>query len=313
LKAGLTNWLTRPLKLGVGGYTVWLKGATRIDWRDSYYFIVTLSWPWFFLSLVTAVLAINVGFALLYLAEPGAIANAHPGSFADAFFFSFETASTVGYGDMYPASFYGHCISAAEIFVGMGFTALTTGLLFIRFARPKARIRYPRNPVIATHEGKPTLMIRIANDRRSLLFDAAAYLSLLLTHPGQNGKPVRRIHELQLIRSRLPMFSLTWTVMHRIDEASPLHGYNATDLQQRDALLIVGVAGHDEMVAARILGTRTYTPGDILFGMRYTEAISIGADGRITADLNAMSGIERDIGPEPELTGWEDRTLHGPD
>jgi inward rectifier potassium channel len=313
LRLALTNWLTRPLKLGFGGYTVWLKGATRVDWRDSYYLVVALSWPWFLLTIVAAVVVINVGFALLYLAEPGSVAHARPGSFADAFFFSFETASTLGYGNMYPATVYGHCVSTVEIFVGMGTTALTTGLLFVRFARPKARLRYARNPVIAVHEGKPTLMIRIANGRRSLLFDAAAYLSLVLTHRGPNGRAVRRIYELRLIRSRLPMFSLTWTLMHRIDETSPLHGFDATALQQHDALLIVGVGGHDEMVAARVLGTRTFTTDDILFGMRYTENISIGADGRITADLTTVSATERDIGPEPEYTGWEDRTWHDAD
>ena len=313
MKAGLTEWLTRPLKLGFGGYTVWLKGARRIDLRDCYYLVVALSWPWFLLTLVAAVLAINIAFALLYLVEPGAIGHAHPGSFADAFFFSIETASTVGYGQLYPASLYGYCISSAEICVGMAFTALTTGLLFVRFARPKARTVYARNPVIAQHNGKPTLMIRIANGRRSLLFDAAAYLSLLLTHRGQNGQAIRRIYELQLTRSRLPMFSLTWTLMHKIDEFSPLHGYDATDLKEHDAHLIVGVEGHDVLVAARILGSKAYTPDDILFGMRYTEAVSIGADGRVTADLAAVSGIERDIGPERELSGWEDRSWHSAD
>jgi inward rectifier potassium channel len=308
LKLGLRKWLTRPLKLGFAGYTIWLEGASRVDLRDSYHSIIALSWPRFLLTILVTVLAINCGFALLYLVEPGAVTNTRPGSFADAFFFSIETSATVGYGDMHPASLYGHLVSSAEICVGMAFNALMTGLLFVRFSRPKARIYYARNPVIALHGGQPTLMIRIANGRRGFLFGAAAHLSLLLTLRAQSGEIIRRVHELQLTRSRLPMFSLTWTLMHRIDETSPLHGYDDKDLRQHDARFVLGVEGHDMTVGAQVLGTKVYAHGDVLFGMRYTAAVSIGADGRATADLAAVSHVERDVGPEPVSSGWEDRT-----
>lgn len=187
----------------IGGYTMWMKGAVRLDLRDSYHAVIALSWPRFLLTLIVADLAINIGFALLYLAQPGSIANAHPGSFSDAFFFSIETSSTVGYGDMYPATFYCHSVASIEIVTGMAFTALATGLLFVRFARPKARIRYAENAVIASHGGQPTLMIRIANGRRSLLYDAVAHLNLLLTIRGGQGETFRRVYELHLGRPQL--------------------------------------------------------------------------------------------------------------
>ena len=118
-----------------------------------------------------------------------------PGSFADAFFFSVETSATVGYGEMHPVTFYGHAVCTAEIFVGIAFTALATGLLFVRFSRPKARIRFAENAVVASHAGQPTLMIRLANGRRGLLYDAAAHLALLLSVRGErrrSGPPVAR-------------------------------------------------------------------------------------------------------------------------
>ena len=297
----------KPSKLVLGGYTVWMKGVTRLDLRDSYHNVIALSWPRFLLSLMAVYLVINICFALLFLAQAGAIANAHPGSFADAFFFSVETASTVGYGEMYPATFYGHCVCTAEICVGVAFTALMTGLLFVRFARPKAQVRYAQNAVIASHNGQPTLMIRIANGRRSLLYNAVAHLNLLLTVRGEQGEIIPRVHELRLARSRLPMFSLYWVLMHRIDESSPLHGYDALQLVEHDARLLLAVEARDLVVAAQVVDSKGYGPTQILFGMRYAEALSITDEGHLVADLAAISRTEHDIGPEPAMAGWQDR------
>ena len=296
-----------PSKLTLGGYTIWMKGVTRFDPRDTYHLVLALSWPRFLLTLVVLAMAINGSFALLYLARPGAVANARPGSFADAFFFSVETSATVGFGEMYPATTYAHVVCTAEIVVGMAFTALMTGLLFVRFSRPRAQIRYAQNAVIASHGGQPTLMIRIANGRRSLLYSAAAHLTLLLTIRSEQGVVVRRVYELHLTRSRLPMFSLTWTLMHRIDASSPLHQYDAARLIEHDAHLVVAVEARDVTVAAQVVDVRGYQPAQILFGTRYAAAISLNAEGCPVADLSALSRVEPDIGPEPLQSGWEDQ------
>src|SRR5271154_1209213 len=123
----------------VGGYAVKKVGVARFDWRDPYYFAVALSWPHFLLSLIALFAAINLVFAMLYLPGSVPLANAHPGSLSDAFFFSMETATTVGYGDMYPVDHHGRIVAGSEMIVGGAFTALTTGLLFVRFSRPKAQ------------------------------------------------------------------------------------------------------------------------------------------------------------------------------
>jgi inward rectifier potassium channel len=302
-------WQSRgSSRTALGGYTIATKGIARTDLRDSYHLVIALSWPRFILLAIAVHLAINVGFALLYLMQPGAVANAHPGSFADAFFFSVETSATVGYGEMYPATLYGHIVCTIEIFVGVAFTALATGLLFVRFSRPRARILYAANPVVAMHEGHPTLMIRIANGRRGLLYDAAAHLSVLLRLRKENGEVIRQVYELELTRPQLPMFSLIWTLMHRIDDTSPLGGYDSARLVEQDALLLLGVEGRDITVSAGIVDTKSYSHAEILFGMRYMELVSFDADGNPVADLSAVSRVERDIGPEPLQTGWQDRT-----
>jgi inward rectifier potassium channel len=292
-------------KLLLGGYEIGKRGVARFDFGDPYHLAVSLSWPRMLLLLIMVHTAINLGFAMLYLGRPGAIANARPGSVSDAYFFSLETSATVGYGEMYPASFYGHVVSAAEIIIGVAFTALVTGLLFVRFSRPRARFRYAGQAVVALHAGRPTLMVRIANGRRGLLADAAASLTLMRTSR-EGGIVLRQMHELRLTRTRLPVFPLTWTLMHEIDAVSPLHGYDSAGLLADDVRLFLAVEARDVTLAATVLDVRDYGPGEILFGMRYAEALCLDKRGHPIADLTRIGLIERDVGPEPPQPGWVD-------
>jgi inward rectifier potassium channel len=297
----------------IGGYTLCLKGAQRFNFRDSYHALLALTWPRFLLTMLLAHAGMNVLFALLYWLQPGAVANAAPGAFLPCFFFSIETWATVGYGDMHPVTLFGHAVAAVEMLISMAFTALITGLLFVRFARPRAQIRYADNAVVASHQGQPTLMIRIANGRRSLLYNAQAHLNLLLTRVSGEREVVRRVIELRLTRSRLPIFSMSWVLMHRIDETSPLHGYSAAKLAERDARLLLGVEAHDVTASAEVIDVKAYDPAHILFGTRYAASVSMDALGRPVVDLTAIGHTEPDVGPEPALWGWDDRTWHDSD
>jgi hypothetical protein len=126
-------------------------------------------WPQFCAAMLALYLSINVVFATLYLLVPGSVANARPGSFADVFFFSIETLATVGYGEMSPAMLYSHVAVALEIVCGFAFTAILTGLTFMRFSRPRAKLVFAANPVVVGHRTKPTLMVRIGNGRGGVL------------------------------------------------------------------------------------------------------------------------------------------------
>jgi inward rectifier potassium channel len=118
---------------------------------------------------------------------PDTVANARPGSFADNFFFSIETLATVGYGEIYPATPYGHVVAGSEIVCGLAFTAILTDLTFVRFSRPRAKLIFAANPVVAMHSGKPALMVRIGNGRAAVLADATAKLNVLLTETSAEG------------------------------------------------------------------------------------------------------------------------------
>jgi len=162
----------RATRVRIGSYELKKMGVSRFDVRDPYHFAVALTWPRFLATLLAIYALVNVVFATLYWLIPGSVANARPHSFGDAFFFSIETLATVGYGEMYPKTPYGHVIAAMEIVCGLGFTAIVTGLTFVRFSRPRAKLIFAPNPVVALHNGKPTLMVRVGNGRPVALLEA---------------------------------------------------------------------------------------------------------------------------------------------
>src|SRR5713226_6429288 len=171
----------KAARVRLGSYEFKKKGVSRFDLRDPYHLAVALTWPQFLAALLALYLSVNVVFTTLFWLVPGSVANARPDSFSDAFFFSIETLATVGYGKMYPATLHGHMVASIEIVCGLAFTAVLTGLTFVRFSRPRAKLIFAVHPVVAMHNGKPTLMVRIGNGRAALLADARAQLNVLLT------------------------------------------------------------------------------------------------------------------------------------
>jgi inward rectifier potassium channel len=158
------------------------------------------------------------------------IANATESGALGLFYFSIETLATVGYGDMHPQTNYGHLVATVEIFTGMCFLAVMTGLVFARFSRPRARFVFANQVVIARHEGQQALMIRAANARHDTISRASARLWLIRAQRTREGDELRRFYELKLDRSEHPMFVLSWMLFHVIDKESPLHGATAADL-----------------------------------------------------------------------------------
>jgi inward rectifier potassium channel len=246
---------------------------------------------------------VNVVFATLFWLVPGSVANARPDSFADLFFFSIETLATVGYGDMHPAALYGHVVASVEIVCGLGFTAILTGLTFVRFSRPRAKFVFAAKPVVAIHNGRPMLMVRVGNGRPAALVNAAAKLNVLLSEATAQGKLFRRAQELRLERAHLPIFSLTWTLMHALDERSPLHGYDAARVIETDARVFVTLEAHDPTLATVVHDVHSYALGDISFGMRYVDVVTTAADGTPVADLGRIGALEPDV-RDHEEQGW---------
>jgi inward rectifier potassium channel len=280
-------------------------GVSRFDLRDPYHLALTATWPMFTISVLALYAAINILFAILYAAVPGAIGNARPGSILDGFFFSMETLATVGYGQMYPATTYGHIVSVTEIMSGMAFTAIATGLIFVRFSRPHAKILFADHAVITPYNGMPTLMVRIANGQMSMMTNLTVRLSALIRENSSEGHSMRRVNDLVLERSNIPMFVLTMTMMHRIDENSPLYGHTAQSLLDGDVRLFVSVEARDSAINSTVHDLKSYRSPNIRFGMKYADAVTVDPNGRTMADLTRISVIEPDgiemVGEVPEL------------
>ena len=191
---------------------------------------MTMSWPAFVAALAAAFVALNFVFAVIYDLGEAPIANAREGSLADLFFFSVETTSTVGYGDMHPQTIYGHVVATAENFIGLLLLAVMTGLVFARFSRPRARIIFAKYPVVTKHNGVTTLIFRMANARSNFITEATAKLWVLSPTVTEEGRRLIGFEQMRLMRSENPTFALSWTLFHPIDEQSPLFGQDEETL-----------------------------------------------------------------------------------
>ena len=243
----------------------------KSDLRDTYHLILTLSWPWFSALIFGIYLLINVVFASLYLLQPHAIAEMRPGSFLDAFFFSVETLATVGYGHMYPETFYGHLITMVEIMVGLFGLAVITGLIFVRFSRPTARIHFSKVAVIAPFDGVPTVMIRLANLRHQGMVEPDFRMLLIINSVTLEGEEMRRFYALQLQFDHLSAFPAVLTLRHQIDERSPLFGLTAEDFQRHDVRIVASIVGVDSVIVAPVQSAADYHYDQIEWNRRFVE------------------------------------------
>ncbi|MDE1147073.1 MAG: ion channel [Azospirillaceae bacterium] len=280
-----------------------LKGVPAVRWQDPYHFLLSISWGGFFGLALAVYIVANLVFAGLYLAEPGGVTNARIGSFADAFFFSVQTLGTMGYGVMAPNTIYANGVAAAESFTGMLGVAQITGLIFARFSRPKALIMFSRNILFTQHDGMPVLMLRAGNQRGNQILEAEASISLSTMRITAEGTQMRGFDELKLLRAKSPLFALSWSIIHRIDEASPLYGQTEWTLRQAQASFIVLLSGTDENYSQKVYSRKTYDIGDALWGQRFVDIINLRDDGHRLLDFTRFHDVEPQrlpkTGPEP--------------
>jgi inward rectifier potassium channel len=284
----------KPQLITFGDREIETVGLPSGFWTDLYYRSMTVSWPAFFAGAALIFLVLNGGFALIYSLGDQPIANAAPQRFLDLMYFSIETLATVGYGDMHPQTDYGHLVATIEIFTGMSFLAVMTGLVFSRFSRPRARFVFADHPVVTLYEGQPTLMIRVANARHNIISGATARLWIIREEQSAEGENFRRYYELQLRRNENPVFALTWTLFHGIDVHSPLSGMSSDDLARADALLVLTVSGLDDNSSQQLNARRTYSHDQIRWQHRYVDISSNSDQGRLLLDYRKFHDVSPD-------------------
>ena len=260
------------------------EGLDLSFWADISHRSMTASWPSFIAGAVLVFAVFNAGFGLLYWLGDQPISNVARNDYLDYLYFSIETLSTAGYGDMHPQTHYGHFIAAVELFTGIFSMSLMTGMIFSRFSRPRARLLFANNPVIAIQDGEPTLMVRFANERHNIIGNATARLWVLKNTISKEGQPIRRFSELSLLKNEHPALALSWTLYHTLDETSPIHNLNADEMGAANIAIAVVVSGYDVVAAQTIHARKTYDYKDIRFGQRYADILENLDDGRIRID-----------------------------
>ncbi len=266
-------------------------GGGRSPFTDVYHRVLALPLLGVLALMGATFLVLNLAFACLYMSDPGGVAELPPGDFWNAFFFSVETFGTIGYGHWYPQDFNSNLLMTIETFVGLVYVAVTTGMVFARVSRPVSRVTFSKVAVIHDFDGVPTLMFRAANLRANHIFEADVAVSLARDAVTAEGFSIRRFEELRVVRSRSPLFALSWTVMHPIDEASPLWNTTTESLEARHAEIIVVLSGTDDRYAQRVHARHSYTPSEILRDMRFADILFIGAGGRRVVDYRRFHDV----------------------
>jgi inward rectifier potassium channel len=280
-------------------YQVHAIGARRLGPRDLYHALLRVPWWAAFAIIVGGYLTLNALFGLAYVAV-GGVANAAPGSFVDAFFFSVQTMGTIGYGSMYPATRAANALVVAESVTSLVVTALATGLVFVRFSHTRGRVVFSRHAAIAPMDGVPTLMIRVGNERSNLIFDALFRVDLVRTTRTAEGVVMYRTVDVPLVRERAPALTRSWTLLHRIAPTSPLHGDSPESLLAGEAELMVTLSGTDETSLQPVHARHTYSDRDLAWGARLADILSERPDGDMTLDLTRF----HDLSPTEPTTAF---------
>lgn len=268
-----------------------LAGRRRGVFTDVYAFLLGASWRRLVATFAVVYLALNTLFAVLYLAGGDAIHGAHPGSFWDAFFFSVQTLSTIGYGVLNPQGGFGNGLVVVEAFIEIMMIALATGLVFAKFSRPSARVVFSEVAVVGPRDGRPCLCFRVGNARGVELVEASVRVSVLLDEVTQEGESIRRFYDMELERRSTPVFMMSWLVIHPIDEASPLFGLSAEELVRRGAHIAVTLTGIDATFSQTVHARHDFNPEHIVWGARFVDVIEALPDGRVRLDFGKFHDV----------------------
>ncbi len=272
-------------------YTIRVRGIHRAPLRDFYHALLRTSWG-ATLGLIGGVyLVTNTIFACGYLAT-GGIANARPGSFADAFFFSVQTMGTIGYGALTPSSTAANALVVVESMTGLILTALATGMVFSKFSRPTARLVFTHDAVIAPMNGVPTLSFRMGNERSNQIVDAQIRLGMVRTETTVEGKTFYRMIDLPLVRDRALSLSRSLTVMHTIDEKSPLHGMTPERLAACEAELQALVVGLDDTTMQPCYGTHRWYAHNVRWNARHVDILIEEDASTLVLDISRFHDLE---------------------
>jgi inward rectifier potassium channel len=277
-----------------GRFNVRRRGTT---WRDvhPYLFMINAPWPVFAAVIFAGYVVANVVFGFVYLEVgvehlQGADTSSPLGRFLSAFFFSAQTFTTVGYGRISPDGFLANAVASVQALLGLMAFAIATGLLFGRFSRPVARLAFSKKMVVAPYQAGTSLQFRVANRRSNNLMELEARMLLSSVEPSDHGL-VRKYKPLTLERASVQFLPLTWTVVHPIDESSPLYDLTAEDLARQQVEFLILIKAFDDTFFQTVHVRHSYRHEEVVWGARFVPAFEADSQGEMVLDLKRLSEI----------------------
>jgi inward rectifier potassium channel len=285
-----------------GSFNVSRRGLPLLGSVNIYHVLLMTPWRRFFGIIIGSYFLLNVCFALAYFcagpqALRGSIAATDPDRLVEAFFFSVQTLSAIGYGGLLPASLVANFLVTMEALAGLLFFAVATGLIFARFSRPVGKIIFSRNAVLAPYRGKTAFQFRVMNTMSNQMIDVRARVVLVRTTE-KEGWPSRSFEELPLERPSVTVFPLQWTVVHPIDDKSPLWNMPKEQFEAQDMEFIILLSGFDETFSQIVHTRSSYKFHEIIPEARFADMFVDSDDGRITVDLRQFHEIQRIVPQE---------------
>jgi len=287
----------QPLINKDGTPNVKRKGLSRFNTADNYHKMITMSWTKFWIFVIGLYVTVNTLFAIIYmLIGPDSLFGTHQdlglSRFSEAFFFSAQTITTVGYGHISPKGLAANSVAAFESIIGLLAFALATGLLYGRFSRPSAKIVYSKHILVAPYlDNQVGIMFRLANMRRNILIDLN--LEVIFSYNEDvDGKPVRRFFPLELERKNVSILTLNWTVVHPLNDQSPLYNMTLDDLKKSEAGFAILLKTFDDAFSQTVHSRTAYLASEIVWGGKFKPVVDRAADGRIVFDLSKIDSYE---------------------
>jgi inward rectifier potassium channel len=287
----------QPLINKDGTPNVKRRGLSRFNTADNYHKLITMSWTKFWVLVIGVYVTANTFFAIVYmLIGPNSLFGTHEdlglNRFSEAFFFSAQTITTVGYGHISPRGITANSVAAFESMIGLLAFALATGLLYGRFSRPSAKIVYSKHILVAPYrENEIGLMFRLANMRRNILIDLN--LELIFSYNEDvEGKTIRRFFPLELERKNVSILTLNWTVVHPLNDQSPMYGMTLDDLKKSEASFAILLKTFDDAFSQTVHSRTAYQPKEVVWGGKFKPAFDRADDGRIVLDLSMIDAYE---------------------
>lgn len=279
-----------------GSFNVRRHGRSFFQSLHLYHSLLTMSWPRLLGVVTASYLIANLLFAAGYLlcgpqALTGSTARGLGERLLESFFFSVQTLSTIGYGALSPNGLAANILVTAEAIVGLMIVAISTGIFFSRFARPRAKIIFSRDAVIAPYQGITAFEFRIANERKSQLtqVEATVVMSRLVM---VDGKPSRGFHPLKLERRTIMFMPLHWVVVHPIDEESPLRGVTEEQFGDFDAEFLILLTAYDETFSQTVHARSSYKGAEVRWGAKFSNMYRPPEDGLVSVDLAKIHDTE---------------------